>query len=50
MAKPQTSKQPERDVMRYDLVSIDRSKLYLVVENREIWGWELLVTDLERIQ
>jgi hypothetical protein len=44
---PLTSIQSQRGVLRYDLFTVGREKLYEVIKNAETGKWELLITDLE---
>jgi len=44
---PLPSIRPERGVLRYDLFSVAKDKLYELVKNTGTGKWELLITDLE---
>jgi hypothetical protein len=43
---PLRSIQPKRGVLRHDLFTVDRGKLYELIKNRETERWELVITDL----
>jgi hypothetical protein len=43
---PLSSIQPKRGVLRYDLFTVDRGKLYELIKNEETERWELFITDL----
>jgi len=44
---PLTSLRPQRGVLRYDLYTVGRAKLYELVQNKETRKWELVITDLK---
>jgi hypothetical protein len=44
---PLPSIRPERGVLRYDLFTVAKDKLYELVQNKGTGKWELLITDLE---
>ncbi len=46
---PLTSLRPQRGVLRHDLYSVGRDKLYELVQNKETGKWELLITDLDSV-
>jgi hypothetical protein len=43
---PLRSIKPKRGVVRYDLFTVDRGKLYELIKNEEKERWELLITEL----
>jgi hypothetical protein len=43
---PLDSIQPKRGVLRNDLFTVDRGKIYELIKNRESERWELLIKDL----
>lgn len=47
---PLTSIRPQRGVLRYDLFTVSRGKLYELVQNGGTGAWELVVTDLEAVR
>jgi len=44
---PLASIRPERGVLRYDLFTVSRDKLYELIQNRVTGNWELVITDLK---
>jgi hypothetical protein len=43
---PLASIRPKRGVLRYDLFTVGKEKLYELIQNRETGKWELVVTEL----